>query len=126
MNYADHPNLVALFREHVEKFVAHADKVVAQWYEKQGYKMPVPTHEAEYGPKWVKIYKIEKWGDQPKRTSIYAFIAADTIINKTLGTVKLGDIMKPASCTAPAKHARGNIFDETITCAGPHGIAYLK
>ena len=29
---------------------------------------------------------------------------------------KTGDVLKPASWSAPAKHARGNIFDESTDC----------
>jgi hypothetical protein len=39
-----------------------------------------------------------------------------------------GDVLKPASWSAPAKHARGNIFapDGGINCVGKYGIAYLR
>jgi hypothetical protein len=39
-----------------------------------------------------------------------------------------GDVLKPASWRAPAKHARGNIFDENegMGSIGPYGPAYLK
>jgi len=39
-----------------------------------------------------------------------------------------GNVLKPASWKAPAKHARGNIFDEHngIQNIGPYGPAYLR
>jgi hypothetical protein len=39
-----------------------------------------------------------------------------------------GDVLKPAGWTAPAKHARGNIFDESngLKHCGPYGVAYLR
>jgi hypothetical protein len=39
-----------------------------------------------------------------------------------------GDVLKPASWKAPAKHARGNIFDAKngLASMGPHGPAYLR
>ena len=39
-----------------------------------------------------------------------------------------GDVLKAASWKAPAKHARGNIFnlDNGLECMGPYGAAYLK
>jgi len=39
-----------------------------------------------------------------------------------------GDVLKPASWKAPAKHARGNIFDENngLGSMGELGPAYLK
>lgn len=50
-------------------------------------------------------------------SGVYAFI------DKTNG-----DIFKPASWSAPAKHARGNIFaeDNGMGCCGPYGVAYLR
>lgn len=40
---------------------------------------------------------------------------------------KTGDILKPATWKAPAKHARGNIFQAShATCTGPYGVLYLK
>jgi len=39
-----------------------------------------------------------------------------------------GDVLKPASYKAPAKHARGNIFnnDNGLGCMGKYGVAYLR
>tara|TARA_R110000824_G_scaffold380085_3_gene572334 strand:+ start:344 stop:739 length:396 start_codon:yes stop_codon:yes gene_type:complete len=37
-----------------------------------------------------------------------------------------GDILKPASWNAPAKHARGNIYEEDcMQFIGPYGPAYM-
>lgn len=46
--------------------------------------------------------------------SAYAFVDMNT-----------GDIYLPASWKAPAKHARGNIFND-ISCCGRFGVAYLR
>ena len=42
--------------------------------------------------------------------------------------IKTGDVLKPASWKAPAKHARGNIFDKSngLGSIGPYGPAYLR
>ena len=42
--------------------------------------------------------------------------------------IKTGDVLKPASWKSPAKHARGNIFDESngLRKIGPYGPAYLS
>ncbi len=39
-----------------------------------------------------------------------------------------GDVLKPASYKAPARHARGNIFDDNngLGSMGEYGPAYLK
>jgi hypothetical protein len=41
--------------------------------------------------------------------------------------IATGDVLKAASWKAPAKHARGNIFDESngLKWMGPFGPAYL-
>jgi hypothetical protein len=40
---------------------------------------------------------------------------------------KNGDVLKPASWSAPAKHARGNIHNANpIAACGPYGINYLR
>lgn len=49
--------------------------------------------------------------------SVYAFIDKSN-----------GDVLKPASWNAPAKHARGNIFNDDygFGCCGVYSVAYLK
>ena len=39
-----------------------------------------------------------------------------------------GNVLKPASWRAPAKHARGNVFDASngLGSMGPYGPAYLR
>ena len=59
--------------------------------------------------------------------SVHSFVASENSTTKGLGTVRIGDVLKPATFKAPAKHARGNIFDsfnglETNRWTGP---AYL-
>lgn len=78
-------------------------------------------------PQWFHMHIEEKLRGVWTRTSIYAFVARVDLDNKTLGYVKAGDIMKPASLTKPARHTRGSIFDEkTWTCAGTYGIASFR
>jgi hypothetical protein len=71
-----------------------------------------PVLVAIRGRKYVKIIKIH-WDQR----TVFAFINTDN-----------GDILKPASWSAPARHARGNLFDENdgIKYVGPYGPAYLK
>lgn len=73
-------------------------------------------------------------GQKLRSGGVYCFVASVDSTTKGLGTVKRGDVLKPATYKAPAKHARGNIFDEhnglmgsdgktPIQWTGPH---YLK
>jgi hypothetical protein len=60
--------------------------------------------------------------------SIYCFIRLTDGETKTLGVLKRGDIHKPATYKAPAKHARGTVFaaDFGKSCTGLYGIQYLR
>lgn len=75
--------------------------------------------------KFVRVIRTLETGDQG---SCEAFVAKETFSNRTLGHVKIGDVFKPASWKAPAKHARGNIFndDHGLSKMGPYGPAYLS
>jgi len=58
-----------------------------------------------------------------KRYRIVCNSAAFCFIDKATG-----DVLKAASWAAPAKHSRGNIFDESngLGSIGPYGPAYLR
>lgn len=62
------------------------------------------------------------------QTSVYCFIAHRDYSTKGLGQVKAGQVFKAASWNAPAKHARGDLFDRSTwdKCFGEFGVAYLK
>jgi hypothetical protein len=68
-----------------------------------------PVMEVQHGQRYVKVVR--------KGESVYAFIDKEN-----------GDVLKPASWKAPAKHARGNIFkpDNGLGCCGPYSVAYLR
>lgn len=114
----------------IAEFVKAADEVSAVYWEKAGYTFSKPpTHRADFNSdKWVKVLTIENQNDGTSRvSSVYAFIVLQDGQTKTLGTLKAGDIHKPASFKAPAKHARGNVFDDDFRKAiTPNGIVYLK
>lgn len=66
------------------------------------------------GRKYIKVTKGNLSGDQ---TMVWGFI-----VKKDDGKFRAGDLLKPASWSAPATNAaRGNIFDEeyTIRWTGP-------
>lgn len=79
------------------------------------------SFQVEYLTKWARVYTI-----QGSSRSVYAFIALSDLSNKTLGSVKAGDIHKAASWTMPAKHKRGNVFEDYADCVEPFGIKYLN
>lgn len=68
---------------------------------------------AEPGRKYIRIVE-ETYGSN---RSVYAFIDQN------------GNIYKPASWKAPAKHVRGSMFDPDYSwgrALGPYGVAYLR
>lgn len=67
------------------------------------------------GRKYIKIVNCRESDD--KTDSVWGFI------DKTNG-----DVLKAASWKAPAKHARGNIYDENggMGSIGVHGPAYMR
>jgi hypothetical protein len=66
----------------------------------------------ETGKKYHKIVST----DGKDRRSSYGFIDKET-----------GDLFKAASWAAPAKHARGNILDESgLNACEKHSVIYLR
>lgn len=103
------------------RFVVLAQALVDAYRE----TMPtIPGEELymEKGSRYIKVWAKprpkEGWnlGPGKNRGRIYAFIDTTN-----------GDILKPASCKAPAKHARGNVHDENPVARCTHyGPEYLK
>ena len=107
----------------LESFRAASEDVVRAHFDRHGYTFAVPCVETAGpgGPKYVKLWRTEndpETGEKRSHSmSIHAFVERST-----------GDIFKPASTKAPAKHARGNIYRDagrsSLTEQG--GIHYLR
>lgn len=70
---------------------------------------------------------VEERNGQPTVSSVYTFVCLKDGQTKALGNLKAGDIHKAAGWKAPAKHARGSVFqDDFGKCLTAHGIVYLK
>lgn len=105
----------------VVTFLADCQKLVDKSYGNTTYSKP-PTLTAEDGGKVIKIVS------NGSQRMVYCFIAKVDNNTKALGEVKCGDVLKSASWKAPAKHARGNLFDSAkgMSQMGPYGAAYLR
>lgn len=70
--------------------------------------------EMSMGRRYIRVDEIRDGGAGNRR--VWAFIDTRT-----------GDILKPATYRAPAKHARGNLFDPTFGTdrLTPYGPEYL-
>ena len=118
-----------LLNERIAEVVKAADEITAKEYADRGYTFAAPpTHRADYiSDKWVRIVTLEDRNGKREVSSVYAFICLQDGQTKALGNLKQGDIHKPATFKAPAKHARASVFDEDFRKAlTPYGIVYLK
>ena len=96
-------------------FKTHFDGVVkiANDYKVEHYpSLGSDFFSVEPGSRYLKIVK-----DNGTQRMVFSFVDK-----------KNGDVLKPASWRAPAKHARGNIFDAKngLGSIGPYGPAYLR
>lgn len=75
-----------------------------------------------------KYVRIVNTGVQCANRCSVAFIAMEDFETKQLGSVKRGDILKPVNWSRPAKHARGNIFDENrgMLWMNPRGVSSIR
>lgn len=100
------------------EFVSFYNAVIArvtEHYQTHYKVLPVPEFRIEPGSKFIRIVV---------GGSVHAFVAREDSTTKALGNVQAGDVMKAATYRAPAKHARGNIFDTAngsgrMTASGP-------
>jgi hypothetical protein len=76
---------------------------------------------AHFGTRYVRIDKISKEIDSTTGRPVRCFAWA--FIDRTCG-----DVLKPATYKAPAKHARGNLFDTSggMASMSNYGPAYLR
>lgn len=95
------------FNEALVKFLDRAQAISDKGMERYSSLTP-PTLTTKDGRRYVKVIRD---------SSVHCFI------DKTNG-----DVLKPASWRAPAKHARGNIFDseDGAKYMGVYGPAYLR
>lgn len=102
----------------VEMFVKGAQKKVDDDYRKNYPNLKPPIIMAKKGGRYYRITKKEQTGSG---NSAFAFIDAKE-------GPTFGDVLKPASWKAPAKHARGNVFDGSwgLKFVSSYGPAYLK
>ena len=80
-------------------------------------------YQIEGGKKYIKISKADNGGNGSK--SVHSFIVS---VDDPKKGQKMGDVLKPASWKAPAKHARGNIFSDKngLEAVDNHGwVRYL-
>jgi hypothetical protein len=111
----------ARFERHLRTWLEGAQKLVDDDWNRSGYThAKSPLLSLVPGKRYVKVIRQDRDPEGKVRHpggSAHAFIDATN-----------GDVLKPASWKAPAKHARGNIYDAknglgTMSAYGPN---YLR
>ncbi len=111
------------FQKALDSFIAGVNKVKADSKLFAPQVVKVRTSTAKY----LALDDIEfhhedlNMEGEGKARSIFCFIATEDSNTKALPNVKRGDVMKAATFKAPAKHARGNIFDAHNGLMGSDG-----
>lgn len=111
------------FQTALDSFIAGVNKIKAD----AKLFRPTLVRVRTPGAKYLALDNVEFDHDDVNMTgegrsaSIFAFVATEDSTTKGLGVVKRGDVLKPASFKAPAKHARGNIFDQWNGLMGADG-----
>jgi hypothetical protein len=92
-------------------------KITNDYFDLNFPNNPKPSFEFKMGPRYVKIIRDR---------SVHAFIR-DRSVHAFIDCIN-GDVLKPTSWRAPAKHSRGNIFDTKngLGSMEVFGPAYLR
>jgi len=103
---------LALLR--LDRWLWAAQDIVNQNYAINFNRLTASVLEMSDGRRYIRIDCINDGGRGQR--SVWAFIDKKT-----------GDILKPAGYKAPAKHARGNLFDSVggVGSLTPYGPKYL-
>lgn len=89
------------FATALENFRTVSEEILRAHFDRSGFTFATPGVEIGTGRKYIKVWRTETRDGTTTRNSIHAFVEVAT-----------GDIFKPASCKAPAKHPRGNVYDD--------------
>ena len=98
----------------VHAFLKKLQRDFVEYYETTFPNLSIPVIRLDFGSKFIKI-----WSGQ----SCWGFISRVNGIHKN-APIKKGDLLKPASWRAPAKHSRGNIINGTASY-DTYGPTYL-
>lgn len=100
----------------IATFVAGCQAIVDGHQSQPGFPEGLKrTLAVRSGPRYAKVVNVE--ARDGRDGSVYAFVDLSN-----------GDVLKPATWRAPAKHARGNVLDEHngLQHMGAYGPARLR
>ncbi len=114
---------MAEFNAKLESFMAGVNRIMAD----ANLHCPRCVRLRSGQGKYLALDVVEFDRDDPEMegegrpTSVFCFVAAENTQTKGLGTVSVGDVLKAAGYKKPAKHHRGNIFDDHNGLRGRSG-----
>ncbi len=99
------------FDENFDSFITGCCNIIKDHYDRWYTNLTPPVILKKVNKKYIRVSRKDS------QESVHCFIDKTT-----------GDVFKAASWSAPAKHARGNIFDKNngLGMMGPHGPASLR
>jgi hypothetical protein len=99
----------------VNNFISKVNEIRKERYKEMSWMIGKTDLIVEVGNKYIRL-----WAD----SSCWGFISR--VDGDLKGSpIKKGDLLKPATWKAPAKHARGNIIDGTARFS-EYGPEYIK
>jgi hypothetical protein len=99
----------------VKKFIDEVNTEIERYYNQNLTNLKPELLTVDVGRKFIRLWK---------GTSCWGFISrVDDVLKNS--PIKKGDLLKPATWKAPAKHARGNIMEGTAQW-GVYGPSYIK
>lgn len=99
----------------VAAFIDDVNTNITAYYKQTLSNLEPELLRVDVGNKYIRLWK---------GTSCWGFISRVDGDHKG-APIKKGDLLKPATWKAPAKHARGNIVDGTAKW-GVYGPEYIK
>ncbi len=108
-----------------KSWLAGCQKIVEDYFKKSYPTLSIPVLRLEPGEKYCRVVIHDSPGSAG---SAWAFVALVESNTKALGKVLPGDVLKCAGYKTPARHARGNIFDQDngLKHIDAYGPAYLN
>jgi len=105
---AKKPTIISIHSEKFKSYFDGCEKIFLDYMKRDFPTLAPDEMSFKQGSRYIKIIR---------GGSVHCFVDRTN-----------GDVLKSASWKAPAKHARGNIFniDNGLDCMGPYGAAYLK
>lgn len=99
--------------QRIDELAKAGTQKIADHFARNYPNLTPPVITVMVGKKYARLVEDEG----PSRRSAWAFV-----------DLKNGDILKPASWQAPAKHSRGTVMadDFGASAVGPYGPAYLR